>query len=242
MTLVEGKDICVHLDGRLVLDRVNISVNKGEIVTLIGPNGSGKSTLIRCIIGSVLASSGSLRRQSGIIIGYVPQKLMIDGTFPITVERFLNLPKASSGANIDKALSDTGVLSLKNRNVTTLSGGQFQRVMLARALLNNPDLLILDEPTQGMDQPAATAFYTLIESIKNTLGCGILLVSHELNVVMAASNRVICLNGHICCQGTPDHVATTPEYKELFGPLGDQALALYRHKHDHSHSHEDAAH
>ena len=114
--------------------------------------------------------------------------------------------------------------------------------MLARALLNNPDLLILDEPTQGMDQPAATAFYTLIESIKNTLGCGILLVSHELNVVMAASNRVICLNGHICCQGTPDHVATTPEYKELFGPLGDQALALYRHKHDHSHSHEDAAH
>ena len=142
MTLVEGKDICVHLDGRLVLDRVNISVNKGEIVTLIGPNGSGKSTLIRCIIGSVLASSGSLRRQSGIKIGYVPQKLMIDGTFPITVERFLNLPKASSGANIDKALSDTGVLSLKNRNVTTLSGGQFQRVMLARALLNNPDLLI----------------------------------------------------------------------------------------------------
>ena len=242
MTLVDGQDISVRLDGRLVLDRVNISVDKNEIVTLIGPNGSGKSTLVRCIIGSVRPGSGRLQRAIGLKIGYVPQSLAIDKTFPITVERFLKLPKNVSTQEVEHALTKTDVLSLKERTLTKLSGGQFQRVLLARAILHRPDLLILDEPTQGMDPPAATSFYKLIESIKNKMGCGILLVSHELNVVMAASNRVICLNGHICCQGTPHHVATSAEYKELFGPLADNALALYQHKHNHEHLHDNARH
>jgi zinc transport system ATP-binding protein len=237
MTLLSTHNLSVSLGARNILDNVSLSISAKEIVSLIGPNGSGKTTLIRAVLGSVQYSSGSVHKSSGLRLGYVPQKLHIDHTLPLTVERFLCLPTRVSLSRVRDALFEAGTTDLTKRQMSELSGGQFQRVLLARALLNDPELLILDEPTQGLDQPGAAAFYRQIEGVRNQLNCGVLLVSHELHVVMAASDRVVCLNGHICCQGSPYHVASTPEYLALFGPLTGGGMALYRHDHDHSHDH-----
>ncbi|NBO21370.1 MAG: metal ABC transporter ATP-binding protein, partial [Rhodobacteraceae bacterium] len=197
--------------------------------------GSGKSTLMRALIGVIAPSGGQISRRPGLTIGYVPQRLSIDPSLPITVRRFLSLPRAVSADLARAALSRVGLADILQRQMTDLSGGQLQRVLLARALLSDPHILILDEPTQGLDQPGEAAFYRLIEEVRRETGAAILMVSHDLHVVMAASDRVICLNGHICCQGTPHVVSAAPEYRALFG-LGTQgALALYQHSHDHSH-------
>lgn len=235
MSLIALKGISVRLGGHTVLSHVDFSIAPGEIVTIVGPNGSGKSTLLRAIIGAQKPSSGQITRAAGLRVGYVPQKLHIDPTLPITVERFLNLPQRVSDAVCQEALAQAGAGDLAKRPMSGLSGGQFQRVLLARALLNNPQLLILDEATQGLDQPGSAAFYRRIESLRGDLGCAVLMVSHELHVVMAASDRVICLNGHVCCHGTPEHVAQAEEYRALFGTGTGGALALYRHEHNHSH-------
>jgi len=237
MTLIELDAVCVQIDGHTPLDNVSIKLERGEIVTIVGPNGSGKTTLLRVIIGALTPSSGQLRRAPALKIGYVPQKLHIDPTLPLTVRRFLNLPSRRPAARINEALESAGISALADRQMTRLSGGQFQRTLLARALLDEPDLLILDEATQGLDQPGSASFYRQIETVRATLGCAVLMVSHELHVVMSASDRVICLNGHVCCHGTPDIVASTPEYRALFGTGVDGALALYRHDHDHHHDH-----
>ncbi len=236
--LVEAKHLSVAMNGNEVLHGVDLRLEPSEIVTVVGPNGSGKSTLLRSIIGAVPLSHGSIRLKPGLRIGYVPQKLHIDPTLPITVARFLSLPKSASDQDTNAALERAGVRDLKNRQMARLSGGQFQRVLLARALLSNPELLILDEATQGLDQAGSAAFYAQIEDIRTELGCAVLMVSHELHVVMAASDRVICLNGHVCCEGAPEHVASAPEYRALFGSGTQGALALYRHEHNHSHDHE----
>lgn len=229
-----------------VLSGVDLRIDRGEIVTIVGPNGSGKSTLMRVIIGAVPLRQGRLEHAPGLRIGYVPQKLHIDPTLPMTVRRFLSLPRRVSDAAATEALTHAGGAGLAGRQMSDLSGGQFQRVLLARALLNRPDLLILDEATQGLDQPGSAAFYRLIEQLRTELGCGVLMVSHELHVVMAASDRVICLNHHVCCEGAPEHVASAPEYRALFGTGTQGALALYRHQHDHHHdegcSHGDHDH
>jgi len=235
--LFQAKGMSVRLDGQVVLASVNLSVSPGEIVTIVGPNGSGKSTLLRAIIGAVQPDSGSLDLRPGLRIGYVPQKLHIDPTLPVTVIRFLSLPKAVSRSEALRVLGLTGAQSVADRQLSELSGGQLQRVLLARALLAEPELLILDEATQGLDQPGSASFYQLISDIRDDIGCGILMVSHELHVVMASSDRVICLNGHICCEGHPAHVASAPEYRALFGTGTGGALALYRHEHDHNHDH-----
>jgi len=172
-------------------------------------------------------------------IGYVPQKLAVETALPLTVRRFLNLPKRMPAKAVRAALARTGVEALENRQLAGLSGGQMQRVLLARAILSDPQILVLDEPTQGLDQPGAVSFYRLIEALRDDLGCAILMVSHELHVVMSATDRVICLNGHICCEGTPDVVTAAPAYRELFGSGTGGALALYRHEHDHEHCAED---
>jgi zinc transport system ATP-binding protein len=237
MSLVDVKNLAVTLGGQRVLHGVTISLQKGEIVTIVGPNGSGKSTLLRAIIGAVSPSAGSITRAPGLSIGYVPQSLHIDPTLPLTVRRFLNLPTRISDAAAATALEEAGVAPLAQRQMADLSGGQFQRVLLARALLSRPDLLILDEATQGLDQPGSAAFYRQIGDVRETRGCAVLMVSHELHVVMAASDRVICLNGHVCCEGAPEHVASAPEYRALFGTGTQGALALYRHEHGHSHDH-----
>jgi zinc transport system ATP-binding protein len=236
MSLITARALSVQLDGQTILKDVNFQIDPGEIVTIVGPNGSGKSTLLRALIGAV-PISGTVTRAPGLKIGYVPQKLHIDPTLPMTVRRFLSLPTRQPRAAIDAALAKAGLGDIASRHMGDLSGGQFQRVLLARALIGDPDLLILDEATQGLDQPGSAAFYRRIEELRRDMGCAVLMVSHELHVVMSASDRVICLNGHICCEGQPEHVASAPEYRAIFGSGTGGALALYRHDHDHDHSH-----
>lgn len=246
MSLIAAQNISVSYGANRVLHNVSLSVEPGEIVTVVGPNGSGKTTLLRLLIGAASPSSGQITHKPGLRIGYVPQKLHIDPTLPITVERFLRLPGGTTRADCAAALERAGVPGLSHRQMSALSGGQFQRVLLARALINKPDLLLLDEATQGLDQPGSAAFYLQIEDVRQKTGCAILMISHELHVVMAASDRVICLNGHVCCEGTPENVSAAPEYRALFGTGTGGALALYRHEHDHTHdascTHDHAAH
>ncbi len=237
MKLIELSDLSVRFGAQTILSHVNLTLTPGEIVTIVGPNGSGKSSLLRVIIGALRPSAGSVRRQEGVRIGYVPQKLHIDPTLPMTVRRFLSLPSRVSDKVVGDALEQAGAGHLESHQMADLSGGQFQRVLLARALLSDPQVLILDEATQGLDQPGSAAFYRQIEEVRDRLGCAVVMVSHELHVVMASSDRVICLNGHICCEGAPEHVASAPEYRALFGSGTQGALALYRHEHNHSHDH-----
>ncbi len=238
MSLLDITGLAVRLGGNTVLHDVDLRLKPGEIVTIVGPNGSGKSTLLRAIIGAVAPSAGQVRRKRGLRIGYVPQRLHIDPTLPLTVRRFLGLPRRVDAATALAALEQAGVAPLADRQMSGLSGGQFQRVLLARALLERPELLILDEATQGLDQPGSAAFYRRIEDVRARLGCAVLMVSHDLHVVMSASDRVICLNGHVCCEGAPEHVASAPEYRALFGAGTQGALALYRHNHSHDHDHD----
>jgi zinc transport system ATP-binding protein len=242
MRLITAEHIGFGHGAQPVLQDVSLTLDKAEIVTIVGPNGSGKSTLLRVLIGALRPQSGRVVRMAGLRIGYVPQKLHIDPTLPVTVTRFLNLPKRVSATQAAAALAQAGVAGLGNQQMTELSGGQFQRVLLARAILGKPDLLVLDEATQGLDQPGSASFYRQIESVRRALGCAVLMVSHELHVVMSASDRVICLNGHICCEGTPEVVSAAPAYRELFGTGTGGALALYRHDHDHDHGAHDHHH
>ena len=236
MSLLAADHVCVRFGDDEVLHDISLKVDPGEIVTILGPNGSGKSTLLRALLGIVPVAEGQVTRADGLKIGYVPQRLMIDRTLPITVRRFLSLPHRVSDEAAEDALVRVGMAGQGAEQMTTLSGGQLQRVLLARALLGRPQLLMLDEPTSGLDQPGEAAFYRLIEEVRRETGAAVLMISHDLHVVMAASDRVICLNGHICCEGTPRVVSNAPEYRALFG-LGTQgALALYRHEHDHDHA------
>ncbi|MEL7216444.1 MAG: metal ABC transporter ATP-binding protein [Pseudomonadota bacterium] len=241
MSLVAATDLGVTLGGRTVLHGVTLTVDAGEIVTIVGPNGSGKSTLLRSLIGALAPSRGRVVRRAGLRVGYVPQTLGLDRTLPMTVARFLSLPKRRKADEVHQALLEAGAGELGARQMVDLSGGQFQRVLLARALLDAPELLVLDEPTQGLDQPGSAAFYRRIEEVRSRMGCAVVMVSHELHVVMSASDRVICLNGHVCCEGSPEVVATAPEYRALFGTGTQGALALYRHEHTHSHDHAHEA-
>lgn len=238
MNLVTVEDLGIRYGAKSVLSHVSLAVSPGEIVTIVGPNGSGKTSLLRAIIGAVKPVTGRVTLGPDVRVGYVPQSLHIDPTLPMTVSRFLQLPGKISAPAIKEALTQAGVPGLASVQMSRLSGGQFQRVLLARALIGKPDLLLLDEATQGLDQPGSAAFYQQIETVRRDTGCAILMISHELHVVMSASDRVICLNGHVCCEGTPDIVASAPEYRALFGTGTGGALALYRHDHDHGHDHD----
>ena len=240
MSLITATNMSLSHGGKIVLRDVDLTIERGEIVTIVGPNGSGKSTLLRGLIGALRPSTGTVTRTKGLKIGYVPQKLEINSALPLTVRRFLDLPKRVSQADALAALQTAGVADHADAQMANLSGGQFQRVLLARALLIKPDVLILDEATQGLDQPGSAAFYRQIEAVRQDLNCAVIMVSHDLHVVMAASDRVLCLNGHICCQGSPDIVASAPEYRALFGSGTQGALALYRH--EHTHDHHDHSH
>ena len=238
MSLISVKNLAVSYGPNAVLRNVSLTLDPGEIVTIVGPNGSGKTSLFRGIIGATEATDGTIDRKPGLKIGYVPQRLHIDQTLPITVEGFMRLTGKVPKAQCQFALEAAGVPDLLKRQMTELSGGQFQRVLLARALINHPDVLLLDEATQGLDQPGSAAFYQQIETVRRDTGCAVLMISHELHVVMSASDRVICLNGHVCCEGAPAVVASAPEYRALFGTGTGGALALYRHDHDHDHEHD----
>jgi len=232
MKLVTLKKLVVRFGQNAVLQDVDFVIEPGEIVTIIGPNGSGKSTLLRVLIGALAPTSGQVQRHEELRIGYVPQRLHLDQTLPLTVRRLLGLPRRISPARAREALSRVGIPELAEHQMTHLSGGQFQRVLLARALLDRPDLLILDEPLQGLDHAGSVDFYRQIERVRREFNCAVLMVSHDLHVVMGTSDRVVCLKGRVCCEGEPEHVASTPEYRALFGEDTEGALALYRHNHD----------
>ena len=233
--LVSLKGAGVFRAGRWLVRGVEFDIRRGEIVTLIGPNGSGKSTTARTAIGLVKPDEGSVSRLAGLKVGYVPQKLSIDWTLPLTVQRMMTLTGAHRPDDIAEALQSVGAAHLAGAEVQTLSGGEFQRALLARAIVRKPDLLVLDEPVQGVDFAGEVALYDLIRQIRDSTGCGILLISHDLHVVMADTDTVICLNGHVCCRGTPQSVVTSPAYQKLFGARAAETLAIYRHHHDHTH-------
>jgi zinc transport system ATP-binding protein len=233
--LVSLSNVGVRRNGRWLVRGVDFSVSRGEIVTLIGPNGSGKSTTVKTAIGVLKPDEGRVDRASGLKVGYVPQKLAIDWTLPLTVRRLMTLTGPLSDTDMMAALDAVGLSHMAGAEVQHLSGGEFQRALMARAIARKPDLLVLDEPVQGVDFSGEIALYDLIKSIRNTSGCGILLISHDLHVVMAATDTVICLNGHVCCRGTPQAVTQSAEYVRLFGSRAAQALAVYSHNHDHTH-------
>ncbi len=234
-TLVETADAGVKRGGKWLVEGIDLSIRKGEIVTLIGPNGSGKSTTAKLVTGVLRPDAGTVVRRPGLTIGYVPQRLTIDWTLPLTVRRLMTLTGRFTRGDIEQALAQVGIPHLIDAEVQHLSGGEFQRALMARAMVRKPDLLVLDEPVQGVDFSGEVALYDLIGSIRDEIGCGVLLISHDLHVVMAATDTVICLNGHVCCRGTPESVAQSPEYLSLFGARAASALAVYQHHHDHTH-------
>ena len=234
-SLVTLDDISVTFAQRRVLAGISLTLQPGKILTLLGPNGAGKSTLVRTVLGLLTPDCGSVQRAPGLRIGYVPQKLHIDPTLPVTVERFMRLTGGSRRADILPALKRVQAGHLLQAPLQKLSGGETQRVLLARALLNQPQLLVLDEPTQGVDVNGQVALYDLIDQLRRELNCGVLMVSHDLHLVMAKTDEVLCLNHHICCSGTPEAVSQHPEFIAMFGPRGAQQLAIYRHQHNHRH-------
>ena len=236
-TLVQLNNAGFRQNGKWLVEGVSLKVEKGKIVTLIGPNGSGKSTTAKIALGIYKNIEGNVEKYTNKI-GYVPQKISIDWTLPLRVYDFMLLTENIDEEVIDEALNLTGVVHLKNKNLGNLSGGEFQRVLIARAISKKPELLVLDEPVQGVDYTGEIALYELIKKISDTLNCGILLISHDLHTVMTATDHVVCLNGHVCCSGTPMDVAKNNEYKTLFGEKASQILSVYEHKHDHVHSEE----
>ena len=220
---------------RWLVRHIDLSVHAGEIVTLIGPNGAGKTTIAKVLLGIMAPDEGRIERRAGLRVGYVPQRLAIDWTLPLSVSRLMTLTGPLSAAAMGEALAAVGLAGLGERPVQALSGGEFQRALLARALARKPDLLVLDEPVQGVDFSGEVALYRLIGDIRNATGAGILLISHDLHIVMAQTDRVICVSGHVCCEGTPQSVAESPEYMRLFGRRTAETIALYRHHHDHTH-------
>ena len=233
--LVKLNNVGIQQNDKWLVKGVSLEVEKGKIVTLIGPNGSGKSTTAKIALGIYKNIEGSVEKFTNNV-GYVPQKISIDWTLPLRVKDFMVLTDNTKDELIDEALSLTGVIHLKEKNLGNLSGGEFQRVLLARAISKKPELLVLDEPVQGVDFTGEIALYELIKKISEKLNCGILLISHDLHTVMSATDHVVCLNGHVCCSGSPKDVARNNEYKALFGEQASQTLSVYEHKHDHEHS------
>lgn len=233
--LLSMSSISVKLGTTHALHDVSFDIVPGEIVTVIGPNGAGKTTLARVAIGTVRPDAGTVTRRAGLKTGYVPQRFSIDPTLPLTVNRLMQLTQRASKQDIAFALEQVGALHLSGRQITHLSGGEFQRVLLARALLGKPDLLILDEPSSGIDFSGQAQLYDLISQVRTQTGVAVLMISHDLHVVMAATDHVLCLNTHLCCAGAPDAISNDPAYRELFGIEAGQSLALYHHQHDHAH-------
>ncbi len=237
--LLDAREISIRLQGRQVLDGVSLTVRRGDIVTLIGPNGAGKTTLVRVILGLLKPQSGQVSLRPGIRIGYMPQRLAISENMPLTVRRFLQLGCKTCESDLMKVVGELGIGLLLDHPLQRLSGGEHQRVLLARALLRKPDLLVLDEPVQGVDVTGQAALYGLITQIRDELNCGVLMISHDLHLVMATTDQVLCLNHHVCCSGHPESVSQHPAYLELFGSPASAKLAVYTHHHDHTHDMHD---
>ena len=233
--LISLENAGVQRSEKWLVRGVTMKIERGEIVTMIGPNGSGKSTTAKIALGIIKADEGIARQKENLTVGYVPQKLNVNWTLPLSVSRFLRLTNRASKEQMEEALSATETLHLANSQMSKLSGGEFQRVLLARAIIRTPELLVLDEPVQGIDFNGEIALYKLIENIRDRLNCGVLLISNDLHMVMSTTDRVMCLNGHVCCSGTPANVASSKEFISLFGHHAASSLAFYGHNHDHEH-------
>ncbi len=233
--LVALKRVCHGFGAGEVLHDIDLVVAPGEIVTLIGPNGAGKTTLVRIVLGLIRPERGQVRRRSGLRLGYLPQHLAIDAAMPLTVRRLLALAPGADRAAVERAAAEVDAAHLLDRPFRGLSGGEAQRVLLARTLLRDPDLLVLDEPDRGVDLGGQVELYDLVQRLRARRGVSVLMVSHNLHLVMASTDRVICLNRHLCCAGKPEAVSEHPEYLALFGPLAARRLAVYTHRHDHRH-------
>ena len=234
--LLELNNIELLIAKRHILHQVGLQLAPGEILTIIGPNGAGKTTLVRIALGLLQPTSGLVKRRSNIRVGYMPQRLHLDPTFPISVKRFLNMAGANQPEKVTSVLGEVGATDVFNSTMQSLSGGELQRVLLARALLRDPDLLVLDEPVQGVDVHGQMELYQLITRIRDQHQCAVMMVSHDLHLVMAATDRVLCLNQHVCCSGSPESVTNDPAYLELFGPQAVQNLAIYTHDKSHRHN------
>jgi zinc transport system ATP-binding protein len=233
--LLRLADIRLHVGRAEILSHVDLTVAAGEIVTLIGPNGAGKTTLVRIALGLLRPDHGTVALRPGTRIGYMPQKFQLDETLPLTARRFLSLSPGAADGDIRRVAEETGIGHLLGHPLGALSGGEVQRTLLARALLRQPELLVLDEPVRGVDVGGQLELYDLIARLRRQRGCGVLMVSHDLHLVMAATDRVVCLNRHVCCAGKPEAVSSHPEYLALFGALPAERIALYSHRHDHRH-------
>ena len=232
--LLQAEGISITLNGQTILNHVDLSIQAGEIVTVIGPNGAGKTTLVKAMLGLITPDQGKIYRKKALCVGYMPQRLHVDPSLPINVQRFLALACPSKTA-IKAALEEVNCARLLTTPLQNISGGELQRVLLARALLRNPELLVLDEPVQGVDIAGQSELYELIGEIRQRHHCGVLMVSHDLHLVMAQTDTVICLNQHVCCHGHPEHVSNDPAYLSLFGEKHSAALGVYHHHHDHEH-------
>lgn len=234
--LVEAEGLTLRRGRHTLVQDVDLTVRAGEIVTVIGPNGAGKTTLLKLLLGLLRPTAGHVVRRAGLRVGYMPQRVQFDPVLPMTVGRLMTLTVRRPRSAVEAALAETGAERHMNAVVRSLSGGELQRVLLARILLLDPDLLVLDEPVQGIDFAGEAALYALIGDLRRRRGCGVIMVSHDLYVVMAATDRVLCLNRHVCCAGTASAVGEHPEFARLFGPRAAHALAVYTHQHDHTHA------
>jgi zinc transport system ATP-binding protein len=233
--LISARGVGLNRSGRPILQDIDLDIGRGEIVTVIGPNGAGKTTLVRVLLGLEVPDAGDIRRAKALVIGYVPQRFDVDPAIPLSVARFVSLGRRAAPEEITRILSDVGAGALAERQLSELSGGELQRALLARALVRSPGLLVLDEPVRGVDFAGEAELYALIGRLRSERGFGVLLVSHDLHVVMAQSDRIVCINRHVCCSGVPESVAQHPEYSRLFGPQAALAFGLYHHHHDHRH-------
>jgi len=232
--LIQAEDVALIISGRTILEKVSLSIKEGEILTVIGPNGAGKTSLLRVLLGLSRPSGGKVTRRSGLRIGYMPQKLAINDTLPLSVERFLLLANSDRQV-VEAAAAETGISALLKQPLSGVSGGEFQRILLARALLRDPQLLVLDEPVQGVDVTGQAELYHLINDIRRRHNCAVLMISHDLHLVMASTDTVVCLNQHVCCAGHPEAVSTDPAFRQLFGSKVTEEIAVYSHHHDHVH-------
>ena len=237
LPLLDVKKIFLEIDSKYILEDISFQVNSNQIITIIGPNGSGKTSLIKIIIGLINQTSGEVVKKNGLKIGYVPQKFVYNKNLPMSVARFVDYQNNSylNDQNISFIESLIDINKLFNKQVSSLSGGELQKVLLFRALLSFPDILILDEPTQGVDIQGQLNFYSILSKLRDKFNLSILIVSHDLHFVMKNTDIVICLNNHICCIGKPEEISQNEHFNKIFGENISNIISLYQHKHNHTH-------
>lgn len=236
--LINAEHVSIVRKDRRILDNVSVTIEPGEFVTIVGPNGAGKTVLLHVLMGLIKPDKGTISRKDGLTIGYVPQRFTPEATLPLTVTRFLKLAKGATAQAIAETLALTGAAEMAEQPLHVLSGGELQRVLLARALLHDPDILVLDEPAQNLDIGGELSFYKLLDDVYRKRKCAVLMVSHDLHMVMASTGKVVCLFHHVCCSGEPSVVTKDPEFTALFGKDMAKMVSVYQHHHHHNHEHD----